>query len=53
MRGDTLDELKARIVASMDITMFLDMLDYDLVDIIDLFNDELEEKFEAFDRAIR
>lgn len=53
MRGDTLDELKARVVASMDITMFLDMLGFDLVDVIDLFDDELQENFEAFDRACR
>jgi hypothetical protein len=55
MIGDTLDELKARIVSAMDVTDFLDMLGLDLVDIIDLFDDELrdEEVQARFDRACR
>lgn len=55
MIGDTLDELKARIVSAMDITDFLDMLGLDFVDVIDLFDDYLEdEEVQArFDRACR
>lgn len=53
MMGDTLDELKARIVAAMDVTDFLDMLGMDLVDILDKFDDELKENYEKFDRTCR
>lgn len=37
------DELKDLIVAKLDITQFLDILGYDLADIIDKFGDEIEE----------
>lgn len=53
MIGDTLEELKARIVSAMDITDFLDMLGLDLVDVIDKFDDEIKEHEEVFDRACR
>jgi hypothetical protein len=53
MLGDTLDELKARIVSAMDITDFLDMLGLDFVDVIDKFDDEIQENSEKFDRACR
>lgn len=47
----TLDELKAQIVVALDVTDFLDILGYDLVDIIDLFDDEIQENFTALQRA--
>lgn len=53
MTGDTLEELKARIVSAMDVTTFLDFLGLDLVDIIDLFDEELEENYSRLDRACR
>lgn len=53
MHGDTLNELKARIVSAMDVTTFLDFLGLDLVDIIDLFDDEIENEKERLDRACR
>lgn len=55
MIGDTLYELKARIVSAMDITDFLDMLGLEFVDVIDLFDEYLddEEVQGRFDRACR
>lgn len=55
MYGDTLAELKARIVSAMDITDFLDFLGLDFVDVIDLFEDYLsdEEVQARFDRECR
>lgn len=37
------DELKDLIVAKLDVTEFLDILGYDLADIIDKFEEEIEE----------
>jgi hypothetical protein len=37
------DELKDLIVHNLDVTEFLDILGYDLADIIDKFEDECEE----------
>ena len=55
MIGDTMDELKARILSAMDITDFLDFLGLEFVDVIDLFEDYLEdEEVQArLDRACR
>lgn len=50
---DDIDELKARIVSALDVTEFLDILGYDLVDIIDLFEDDIEENAHAFEKAVR
>jgi hypothetical protein len=51
--GDTLDELKARIVSAMDITDLMDFLGLDFVDVIEKFDDEIQENFEDLDRACR
>lgn len=37
------DELKDLIVANLDVIEFLDIFGYDLADIIDKFEDEIEE----------
>lgn len=37
------DELKDLIVAKLDVTEFLDILGYELSDIIDKFEEELED----------
>lgn len=37
------DELKDLIVAKLDVIEFLDILGYDLADIVDKFEEEIEE----------
>jgi len=37
------DELKDLIVAKLDVIEFLDILGYDLADIVDKFGEEIEE----------
>lgn len=48
-----LETLKETIVATLDVTEFLDILGYELVDIIDLFEEEIENQYEEFKRALR
>lgn len=43
MIAGNVDELKDLIVAKLDVTEFLDILGYDLADIIDKFEEEIEE----------
>jgi len=47
------DELKDLIVAKLDVTEFLDIMGYDLADIIDKFQDEIEEYHEEYVSACR
>jgi hypothetical protein len=46
-------ELKERIVSALDVLEFLDILGYELADIIDKFDEELEEHYTEFDKAVR
>jgi hypothetical protein len=45
--------LKARIISALDVVEFLDILGYELADILDKFEEELEENYPQLDRACR
>jgi hypothetical protein len=47
------DELKDLIVAKLDVTEFLDILGYDLADIIDKFEEEINEYHSEFVSAVQ
>jgi hypothetical protein len=42
-----LNELKLLIAANLDVTDFLDIIGYELSDLLDVLDDELEENFSA------
>jgi hypothetical protein len=48
-----LDELKQRIIHTLDVVEFLDILGLEFADIIDLFDEHLEENYEELIRACR
>lgn len=48
-----IEGLKVRIVSALDVMEFLDILGYELADILDKFDEELEENYTQFDRACR
>ena len=47
-----LDELKAKIVAGLDLYQFLDVLEISFSELVDKFEDELEENYEEFVDAL-
>ncbi len=49
----SIEELKALIVANLDVMEFLDILGYELSDLVDAFEDEIEEQHSEFERAVR
>lgn len=49
----SLDDLKASIAAKLDVDEFLDVLGYELIDILDKFDDEIEENRVAYQEACR
>lgn len=55
MRSDDFEELKARIVAILDVTDFLDLIGYDLADLVNIpeIEDQIEEAYTRIDRACR
>ena len=50
---EDLDELKALIIAKLDITDLMDLLGLELADIVDLLDDQLEENYTRLVRACR
>ncbi len=46
-----MDELKEEIVHKLDVMAFLDILGLELADIIDKFDDEIEECFDELRKA--
>ena len=48
---DNIEELKARIVAVMDVAQVLDILGYDLTDLVEVLEEEIENQAEEFERA--
>ena len=50
---DDLDELKALILAKLDITDLMDLLDLEMADIVDLLDEHLEEHYVKLQRACR
>ncbi len=53
MAAETLDELKALIASNLDVTDFLDILGYELVDILDKFDEEIEEHIVTIQQAVK
>jgi hypothetical protein len=50
---NSIEELKARIVAILDVTEFLDILGYDLSDLVEVLEEQIEENKQEFERACR
>jgi hypothetical protein len=50
---DDMDELKALIIAKLDVMEFLDLLGLDLSDLVGLLEEEIEEQYTRLDRACR
>jgi hypothetical protein len=55
MHYDDIEELKARIVAVLDVTDFLDLIGYDLADLVNIpeIEEQIEEAYTRIDRACR
>lgn len=51
--NDDLEELKARIVAVLDVTEFLDIIGYELADLVEVLEEQIEENHAQLDRACR
>lgn len=45
------DELKVLIASKLDVTEFLDILGYDVGDLVEILEDEIEENFSRLLRA--
>jgi len=50
---DDLDELKALIVAKLDVTELLDILDMDVATLVNFLDEEIEEHYTQLQRACR
>jgi hypothetical protein len=48
-----MEELKTLIIHNLDIEEFLDILGMDLADLVDRFEDEIQENFTELMRAIQ
>ena len=48
-----IEELKVRIVHSLDVLEFLDILGLDLADLVELLEEEIENEYTQLDRACR
>lgn len=48
---DGIEELKARIVATLDVVEFLDILGLDMADIVEVLEEEIEENAVRLTRA--
>ena len=48
MNKSELEELKELIAAKLDITEFLDILGYDMYDVVEVFSDIINENSEDF-----
>lgn len=47
------DELKLLIIHKLDVEEFLDILGYELCDLVDILDDEIEENKKELERACR
>jgi imidazole glycerol phosphate synthase subunit HisF len=47
------EDLKARIIACLDVTDILDILGWETVDLIEVLEEYIEEQAEEFERACR
>jgi hypothetical protein len=50
---DDIQELKARIVAGLDVVDFLDLIGFTLADLVEVLEEEIEENYTQLDRACR
>lgn len=48
-----IDELKYKIVATLDVMEFLDIIGYDLSDLVEILEEQIEENEAALERACR
>jgi hypothetical protein len=48
----SVETLKQLIIHNLDVTEFMDLLGMELADIIDRFDDEIEENFELLLRSV-
>lgn len=48
-----IEELKALIIAKLDVLEFLDIIGYELADLVEVLEDEIDEYSEEFARACR
>lgn len=49
---DDIEELKVRIVAVLDVSEFLDVIGYELSDLVDVLEEQIEENYEELQRAV-
>jgi hypothetical protein len=52
VRND-LEELKARIIATLDVTDFLDIIGWELPDLLEVLEEQLEEHYDSLSNATR
>mgnify|MGYP006136755221 CR=1 FL=1 len=50
---EDLDDLKALIIAKLDITDLMDLLGLEMADIVDLLEEQIEEEYPRLQRACR
>lgn len=50
---DDIEEIKTLIIHKLDVTEFLDLLGLELADILDKFEDEIEENYTSLIKACR
>lgn len=50
---DDIEELKALIVANLDVVEFLDILGLDMADLVNLLEEEIEKEHTRLQRACR
>ena len=47
-----MEELKQLIIHNLDVTTFLDILGLDIADVVERFEEEIEESFDALTKAV-
>jgi len=52
MSKQELEELKLRIAKEMDVLQFLDVLGFDMFDLVDILEEEIEGSKEDFERVL-
>lgn len=52
---DNIEELKARIIAALDVVDFMDLIGYELADLVNIpdIEERIEEEYARLDRACR
>lgn len=51
--AEDLEELKTLIIHTLDVTDFLDLLNMDISDLVEKFEEEIEENYMLFKKAVR